>query len=86
MDRMDKEAYPALSNVWIIICGEYGLPRDTPMPELPKQSVHDLELAEYHAKFLTMGNISKWLKSESFACHSALLDIMQDMWHEVDNL
>ena len=75
-----------LNNVWKIICGEYELPRDTPFPDLPKQSDKELEIAEWHAQILTMGQITKWLKSESFSCNSTLLEVMQDLWHEADNV
>ena len=80
------EKHPCLDNVWKILCGEYDLPRDTPFPDLPRIPHKEVEIAEYHAQTLTMGNMTKWLESRSFCCNSTLLKVMQVMWKELDNV
>ena len=81
----NKEKYPYLNNVWKIMCDEYGLPKGTPMPDLPNV-IKEVEIADYWAKFLTMGQITKWLESKSFHCNSTLLKVMNTMWKELDNV
>ena len=83
---MDKTKCPCLSKLWKIVCNEYDIPQDTPLPDLPKLSDKEIEIAEFHAQTLTMGDISKWLRAESFRVNSTLLDAMNDMWMEADNV
>ncbi len=78
--------HPCLDNIWKIVCGEYGLPRDAPFPDLPRIPAKELEIAEYWALIMTMGKLTKWINGESFSCNSTLLKVMQDLWHEADNV
>ncbi len=77
--------HPCLDQIWAILCSEYDLPKETPFPDLPHPA-KEVEIAEYWALSLTVGNLSKWLEGKSFPCHATLHDIMNDLWQEVDNV
>ncbi len=76
--------FPCLNKVWIVLCGEYDLPKDTPFPELPHPT-KDMMVAESHAALLTMGQLGEWLGGKRLRTNPRLYEVMYDMWNELDN-
>ena len=81
----NAKKYPCLNKIWVILCGEYGLPKETPFPELPHPA-KDLATAELHASDLTMGTLSEWLAGKRIRPNPRLYEVMYDVWNEIDNI
>ena len=83
---MATPEYPWLNNVWLILCGEYGVPKGAPSPKLLR-TVRDVKRVELHASTLTMGQLGEWLDGNDETPRDYMLrEVMCDLFNEVDNV